>query len=545
MKILAHIFLAMVLSSCADVVIRIDEIPANTPTGTDLFVCGNFNYWDPADEDYRLRRMEDSSWYCNIPAGRGEVKFWITRGEWSSIETDGCGNRIAERIFHTDTTETYISSVASWTDVEPLNCGLVTIVIDSLPEGTSEEDDIIVAGDFNGWDTEDTTYKAQRDESTGKLTVSIPRPMDRIEYRYIITRGDLRAAEANDLGGFKSPRALKFSKDDTVNVSVSHWEDELPAMDDVVTLILDEVPEYTPAYEDIYIASNLNGWFPRDKEWRMEMNSDGTYQLSLPRMSGPMNFKFTRGDWKSVEGDKKGNEIGNRQINLNEKREYRFKVASWKDIHRAPYNSIYLEVKVPENTPNDAKIFLTGDFNGWKAGREKYRLKMMNGSIYSYRIPVGYAGSSFKLTRGSWSKEECDSNGSPVRNRKLSPNSKGELRIEVENWMDMAWKENEGVVFILESLPRKNPEEGPFFMSTSLNNWQAASPEYQFQKNENDDWELFVPKPADKPQMEYKINRGSWESVESNRLGGEIYNHLYKFKLDDTVRVHVKGWKDL
>ena len=74
MKALRHIsylILLVALAACGEVVVVVDEVPSNTPPGASVYVSGNFNYWDPGDNRYRLERLDDSTWIARLPKGFG------------------------------------------------------------------------------------------------------------------------------------------------------------------------------------------------------------------------------------------------------------------------------------------------------------------------------------------------------------------------------------------------------------------------------------------------------------------------------------------
>ena len=45
--------------------------------------------------------------------------------------------------------------------------------------------------------------------------------------------------------------------------------------------------------------------------------------------------------------------------------------------------------------------------------------------------------------------------------------------------------------------------------------------------------------------FEFKITRGSWKNVATDQLGNEIENRVFEPGIEDTIRIKVKGWKDL
>jgi len=48
-----------------------------------------------------------------------------------------------------------------------------------------------------------------------------------------------------------------------------------------VTFILDEIPSYTPAGDDVYIAGDFNGWNPGDPASVLQKNNDGKWEITL------------------------------------------------------------------------------------------------------------------------------------------------------------------------------------------------------------------------------------------------------------------------
>jgi len=71
----------------------------------------------------------------------------------------------------------------------------------------------------------------------------------------------------------------------------------------------------TPPGEDIYLAGTINAWQPGDEDWRLTLRDDGRYQIDIPvDKARGARFKFTRGNWETVEKDLRGREIKNRHL---------------------------------------------------------------------------------------------------------------------------------------------------------------------------------------------------------------------------------------
>jgi len=83
-----------------------------------------------------------------------------------------------------------------------------------------------------------------------------------------------------------------------------------------VTFIVDSLPDYTPAQDDLYIAGGFNGWNPGDVNHRLNKNDDNKWEATLDGFANgiTIGYKFTRGDWATVEKGLNGEEITNRQF---------------------------------------------------------------------------------------------------------------------------------------------------------------------------------------------------------------------------------------
>lgn len=73
-----------------------------------------------------------------------------------------------------------------------------------------------------------------------------------------------------------------------------------------LTVIVNSYPEDTPAGDDIYIAGNFNSWNPGNPDYILEPQADATRMATFTIAAGPLAFKFTRGDWGTVEGNEFG-----------------------------------------------------------------------------------------------------------------------------------------------------------------------------------------------------------------------------------------------
>ncbi len=85
-----------------------------------------------------------------------------------------------------------------------------------------------------------------------------------------------------------------------------------------------------------------------------------------------------------------------------------------------------------------------------------------------------------------------------------------------------------------------------YYFASNLNGWNPSVKEFKFKKNSEGKWLLILPF-TNVELIQYKITRGSWESVESTVLGDDIGNRIIKtsdVKSDTTISILIANWKD-
>lgn len=82
-----------------------------------------------------------------------------------------------------------------------------------------------------------------------------------------------------------------------------------------LTIKVLSVPSTTPPNGPIHIVGSFNNWNPGDPARVLSANGNGQYSITLNIAAGPIEFKFTRGSWATVEGNASGNYLPNRTYN--------------------------------------------------------------------------------------------------------------------------------------------------------------------------------------------------------------------------------------
>lgn len=95
----------------------------------------------------------------------------------------------------------------------------------------------------------------------------------------------------------------------------------------------------------------------------------------------------------------------------------------------------------------------------------------------------------------------------------------------------------------LSALPENTPPASRFYLAGNFNNWNAADNNQVFARLADGRLAITVnPAPG---LLEFKITRGSWETVEGTAEGGFISNRIVQYDgKPQTVSIRIAGWED-
>lgn len=113
-------FLLLTFQLGAQYTLRLVVTNVATKKLDDIYVAGNFNNWDPADGNYKLKPFGGSRKAIvlkDIPAGSYQFKF--TRGSWNKVETTAKGEDIENRTVEVNADVSQDITIAGWKDDFP------------------------------------------------------------------------------------------------------------------------------------------------------------------------------------------------------------------------------------------------------------------------------------------------------------------------------------------------------------------------------------------------------------------------------------------
>jgi len=218
--------------------VYVDQVPSNTPADDQLYIVGNFNNWNPGETRYQFRKLRDGRYYIQLPFLLDTLRCKITRGTWETVEANAAGDLRGDRVYllvDHPTREVHIS-VEGWEDQEPLTAIHVTVT--NIPENTPHDARLYVAGNFNGWTSDNPRHELIRQEN-GHYTVRLYSPSDTLYYK--ITRGNFSSVEGRANGLVRGNRVYVLppgQKDHYLNIEVEAWEDLATRWFNLYTLML-------------------------------------------------------------------------------------------------------------------------------------------------------------------------------------------------------------------------------------------------------------------------------------------------------------------
>ncbi|MCI4667433.1 MAG: helix-turn-helix domain-containing protein [Bacteroidia bacterium] len=221
------------------------------------------------------------------------------------------------------------------------------------------------------------------------------------------------------------------------------WGIFLTMADAQTTFILERVPLQTPAGDTIFVTGSFNDWNPGDPAYIMRKRTDGKYVLTLGKLKPPFEYKYTRGSWPRGEADGLGKPQPNRiQQEGNMPLTLADEIFGWEDLPSIlPIARLKVVLEeIPENTPQDASLFITGSFNSWLPGDPFLKFQKMVDNTYEVEFPIYKDTIEFKINRGNWESVEGRKSGRARFNRRyvVKETSPEVLQIKVESWEDLS-----------------------------------------------------------------------------------------------------------
>ncbi len=122
----------------AQLTILVTTIPANTPVGSQIYMAGNFNNWNPGSSTHVLSTNQQGQYFITLDLQPMQLQFKFTRGSWATVEGNASGGFLPNRTFnYTGGAQTLTLTIAGWEDLGGSGAGTaapnVSILSTSFP----------------------------------------------------------------------------------------------------------------------------------------------------------------------------------------------------------------------------------------------------------------------------------------------------------------------------------------------------------------------------------------------------------------------------
>lgn len=198
-------------------------------------------------------------------------------------------------------------------------------------------------------------------------------------------------------------------------------------------------PDFLNEQERLFIATDFNNWDPSSADFELKKDEKGIYSITLPDTFRYFEYKFTQGSWLSAEGGPNGYARPNRIYEKDSSKSLkliRVTIETWETV---PHYE-FIVSSLPENTPHDAQIYVSGNFNNWNPAESTFRLKKQLDGTLRLVIYTQLPKLEYKFTRGSWESVEGRTSGKARPNRIFFQNNSMSNKIadiEILSWEDL------------------------------------------------------------------------------------------------------------
>ena len=98
---------------------HIKNLPAFHPSGSNIYMAGSFNGWNPQDKDYMFNKDEKGNYSIELKLAAGDYEYKITRGGWDKAECKKQGTPTGNRHLKVEGDLTMDIDIEEWADRFP------------------------------------------------------------------------------------------------------------------------------------------------------------------------------------------------------------------------------------------------------------------------------------------------------------------------------------------------------------------------------------------------------------------------------------------
>ena len=201
-------------------------------------------------------------------------------------------------------------------------------VIDSFKKG-----EIFLTGSFNNWNPGESSYKLIPIDATHKYIILENMPSGTHSFKF--TRGKWETVESASNGMNISNRVINVKENVTAQLHIAGWADDFKVNSNLPASASFTVrfDVYDPTQKaETFLAGSFNHFNPGDSRYKLAILDATHKSITLTRVRpGKYFFKFTRGNWGTVESTATGGNIEDRVIEITKDTVVQLRIAGWVD----------------------------------------------------------------------------------------------------------------------------------------------------------------------------------------------------------------------
>ncbi len=118
LRVTLFLLFAVFSTANAQLTLKVNSIPLNTPSGANIHAVGTFNNWNSGDPATILTSLGNGQYSITLNPPAGEVKFKFTRGSWATVEGNANGGFLPDRVHNYNGQPTTLElSILTWEDL--------------------------------------------------------------------------------------------------------------------------------------------------------------------------------------------------------------------------------------------------------------------------------------------------------------------------------------------------------------------------------------------------------------------------------------------
>ncbi|MFI5185327.1 MAG: ATP-binding protein [Chitinophagales bacterium] len=197
----------------------------------------------------------------------------------------------------------------------------------------AQKTETFLAGTFNNWNPGDSSYKLIVLDATHKYIILkniLPG-----KYSFKFTRGTWGSVESTSDGGDIGNRTIEIRKDTAVQLHIAGWADGIKGVGNfpLPARCAVRFDVYDPTKKtETFLAGSFNDWNPGDSRYKLTvLDSTHKYIILKDVRPGKVSFKFTRGNWGTVESAAMGFDMDDRALEITKDTTVQMRIAAWID----------------------------------------------------------------------------------------------------------------------------------------------------------------------------------------------------------------------